>query len=157
MFFLVFVLIYNTCGVFTVIFWRSLTELDLSNPAPITKTQLKLDLCMKYTLNMIYFINQCVSVSQIGQDLPQFGRRWCWWAQFIKSNLKGQSLHFGQNVSSNMSVKKKNIHFTCWLRLAKPSSGKNWQNMTWHLISESFTHAGSKGDPMGFFVLERAP
>lgn len=62
--FLVFVLTYNTCGVFTVIFWRSLTEMDLSNPAPITtKTQLKLDLCMKYTLNLIYFINQCVLVS----------------------------------------------------------------------------------------------
>ncbi len=73
--FIVFVLTYNTCGVFTVIFWSSLTEIDISNPTPITTTtQLKLDLCMKYILNLIYFINQvCVSVSQLDRTYHSLG------------------------------------------------------------------------------------
>lgn len=49
--------------------------MDISNPTPITtKTQLKLDLCMKYTLNLIYFTNQvCVSVSQLDRTYHSLG------------------------------------------------------------------------------------
>lgn len=62
-----------------------------------------------YLESDIFHQSVCVSVFTTGHNLPQFGQRWSQWAQFSKSNLKGQSLHFGQNASSSMPVKNKTL------------------------------------------------
>lgn len=124
----------NTCGVFTVNVWRFLTELDLSNPAPTTKTQLKLDLCMKYTLILIYFINQCVLAShQLDRTHHSLG---VGGASVFSSNptSRVKACILGKmSPKSNVPVKNQKpliLHSDSnWLNLPVE---KSWQNMIWH-------------------------
>lgn len=124
----------NTCGVFTVNLWRFLTELDLSNPVPTTKTQLKLDLCMKYTLILIYFIKQCVLAShQLDRTYHSLG---VGGASVFSSNptSRVKACILGKmSAKSNVPVKNQKpliLHADSnWLNLPVE---KSWQNMIWH-------------------------